>query len=351
MKRKKLLSITFAAILVFSCALNVYAQDLFVFGRGRQDISVQGANGWFYMYSTAHNKGDNFPVDTLKECIIGQTGWQAWGAPSSWVPDEPIFKSEERMSLWFRIHPDGMVRAGGMMTAALMWRAPMDGKFNLQGIFSGGLADEAVRWDYQGSDGVTFSIYQGTTRLVSRNSGAEKIEESFNFTVDLKKNESLFFICDPNLSDWDDSFWEIDIVTVEEPIVVPPPPTEPIKEEPKPAEEPTPVEEPKPVEEPVKEEPATAEQPAAEVPAPDEEPVKEEPAVVEEPAEVEEAPDELPVKEEPILNEEPAEAVDLTAEAGEVGSNFLIPIIAGALVVTAGLAYFLLKRFKMKKAG
>lgn len=189
-----------------------------------EPLEAQGVNNFYYMYSDAINKGDNFDVSTLNEAKIVSdaslptaTDYVAYGP--SWSPDPEKASAFDRNTyghVWWKIGDQGDIVPAGGKTAAVKWVAPEDGKYNLFANIRAGI--NLTNIGKEQKDGVTVSIYNGTTKLYSQNANESLRDFYFEKTaLELKKGDVLYFIADPNQYDDNAEFsnWTIDVECTE----------------------------------------------------------------------------------------------------------------------------------------
>ena len=181
-----------------------------IFGEEGQDGSVQGDNGWYYMYTEETNTNGVYDISKIKECWYSDindggscvSSGNGFNEPT-WVAgiyskDTDIIstgnrwhQSMECMSL--NLNPS--VESGPLASAVLAFKAPQDGCYRLDISFILGNIDD---YDLSG-DGVTLSIYENDNMLYNYCASNRMVwDETASVNAVLKAGECFYIIADPN---------------------------------------------------------------------------------------------------------------------------------------------------------
>lgn len=233
MKKKILLTLAVCAALLLTC-LPVSAAETYTFGSAKADWKQDewGKDGWYSMFTQEYNTGGVYDTTKFRDCIWGSKsafamyktdqGRKMW-CPSIGAKDTGKFKND---TMWWIIsNESGSMMPSNGVSCVLKWEAPKNGKYHIKTTLFAGVSQ--AYYDHQeeyGSfpmnddmDGITCSVYQGSKKLFSKNSGAKifykdndlKVPE---YNVELKKGEAMYFIADQNeKASYDDSRWTITI--------------------------------------------------------------------------------------------------------------------------------------------
>ncbi len=176
---------------------------------------VQGANGWYFMYSEAVNTGGKIDTSGVKECIWTDTGscrmWYDYD--KMWMPD--IYAAEDYDCLaaecWWRMDENGIMDPNvkvGAVSSVIAWEAPEAGTYSINASYTAGsMLFDWTGKDYDEGDGLTLFLCTDTEVVDQAFCGVmpeteEKVIDhmpagSFNGKVRLKKGEKIYMIADP----------------------------------------------------------------------------------------------------------------------------------------------------------
>ena len=182
-----------------------------IYGEDGQDGSIQGYNGWYYMYTEETDTKGVYDISKINEswysdingggsCVSSKNGINnkpTWVA-GIYSKDSDIIsagnwwdQSMDYMSL--NLNP--AVENGPYASAILAFKAPEDGNYRLDISFTAGNKDIS---DSQ-SDGITFSVYGNTDKLYSRSITDNIMEgETISLNAMLKSGQYFYIISDPN---------------------------------------------------------------------------------------------------------------------------------------------------------
>lgn len=234
-----------AGILVLSLALSLLlpmaalAQEetedlLYIYGgasnKNRAKLKTMGQQGWYMMYSTQINAGEEIDLSTFKECVQTETGMWRPGESvdiTGFDPEQPE-KTITFRADWFNIRKDGFLTGDTGFSAAVKWVCEQDGVYDLLGCYSGGSsAGYAAKAYYEpnGSyipacDGVFMSMFIKGERMFCADTwegeGRRLPQTEINYPgVAFKAGDEIWLVTDTKENGgWDDPWFYLSITRV-----------------------------------------------------------------------------------------------------------------------------------------
>lgn len=187
-------------------------------------VNGQGGNGFYAMYSTAINKGDKFPLDSIYYCK--PTGAENYLGIPLWQQDEngnTIYVSNFQIGsgLYFNnANNKSAIRLANGYSAVIKWVAPRAGDYSINAQWKGdGYGRVTVN-----NDGTTVGVYTDSKNLytmstVDRVTSSDGVIPSYNSdgSISLEEGQALYFVADPETigynssTEYDSPFIDIDI--------------------------------------------------------------------------------------------------------------------------------------------
>lgn len=176
---------------------------------------VQGANGWYFMYTEDVNTGGRLDTSKVKECVWADTGscWLWYDYDEMWMPD--IYASEDYDCLtpacWWRMDGNGImdpnIRDNGV-SSVIAWEAPKDGTYSIHLDYTAGsMLFDWTGKEYDGGDGLTLRLCTDTEALdqmfcgvmpASERKAADNMPSgSLSGETRLQKGEKIYIMADP----------------------------------------------------------------------------------------------------------------------------------------------------------
>jgi len=212
------LSIVFVVVLMAGLSgTAVFADTVYTFGtvdgKGSPPVfSKQGNGGFYAYYSKEYNKSAKVSEASLILCEYGKQN-NSYGLSTLQPKQEDILnyvnniwptrypESADKPQFWWQINAKGTMCPAGDMTAVVGFKAPADGTYVVNAQCDGGAKVDGK--DSSMSDGVSFNISFKGESLWSHNTGKNFIavsspQKAPEKTIQMKKDEVIYFMTDPN---------------------------------------------------------------------------------------------------------------------------------------------------------